>query len=317
MAHTKRIYTFYDHDEIKASLLEMAKTGKPRPKQKDGVEGRSLSKYTSKKNSAYDAALDKQLRKLRPDWFPRTGWKATENKALILREAKKGTDRTDLPYAVNMGLGKYASDISPSFDPMFAREIRALRPDWFNGERIREQRKTLLALAKDGGERPYYYSRFTAVSGPHYEAAFAEKLKRLRPDWFITPNEQVGLDNKARLIQLAMNGEPKPSGKRDANLYRIWRLYSHDKPDAEFIKIIKKVAPHWFHLYGPRRHNYDELKARLLELAREGSPRPKVAGSIEGRYLTKFTSKKSRYYDSAFESELINLRPDWFLHRNA
>lgn len=53
----------------KELLLKMAREGKPRPSSKKTKLGMCLCRYTCKNNGSYDAEFEKELRKIRPDWF--------------------------------------------------------------------------------------------------------------------------------------------------------------------------------------------------------------------------------------------------------
>jgi group I intron endonuclease len=71
--------THYDKaNTTRKILLELARQGKPRPSDvstnvKEQSLARHLRYYTLKASGSYSLKLDKQLRKLRPDWFPGTG----------------------------------------------------------------------------------------------------------------------------------------------------------------------------------------------------------------------------------------------------
>jgi hypothetical protein len=55
--------------EHKSRLLEMARNGESRPRQRDGTIGIVLCNYTSSKSETYDPEFDREIRRLRPDWF--------------------------------------------------------------------------------------------------------------------------------------------------------------------------------------------------------------------------------------------------------
>jgi hypothetical protein len=46
----------------------MAASGDPRPSQKTRI-GMALSQYPSPANSVYDPDFDREIRRIRPDWF--------------------------------------------------------------------------------------------------------------------------------------------------------------------------------------------------------------------------------------------------------
>ena len=85
---------------------------------------------------------------------------------------------------------------SKTYDPVFDKEIRGLRPDWFENTTIKKKEK-LLKLAKSGGKRPSTYandpkerqlgqalSSYTCKTKTTYDPVFDKKIRGLRPDWF-------------------------------------------------------------------------------------------------------------------------------------
>ena len=63
-------------DQKRQQLLDMAKNGEPRPKQKDPL-GMEFVSYTRKKSDCYNFSFDCEIRKLRPDWFAGKGHKCS------------------------------------------------------------------------------------------------------------------------------------------------------------------------------------------------------------------------------------------------
>lgn len=82
---------------------------------------------------------------------------------------------------------------SPSYDAEFAKEMEANAPPWF----FVGKRALLLALARDGQERPrrssddkymkalaQQLSAFVTKSSTSYDPKFDIEIRTLRPDWF-------------------------------------------------------------------------------------------------------------------------------------
>ena len=114
-------------DINKKLLLEMAKNGKDKPSCKTKL-GWALYNYTYKSSGSYDPVFDKQIRKLRPDWFVST---SKQNKKLLLEIAKNGKDKPSRKTKLGGVLYNYTYKSSDSYDPVFDKQIRKLRPDWF------------------------------------------------------------------------------------------------------------------------------------------------------------------------------------------
>ena len=112
--------------ENKKILIEIAKTGKPRPLSKTKI-GKTLVSYTNKGSHCYNPVFDAEIRKIRPDWFINT---AAENKKILIEIAKTEGPRPKWKTKLGRALHDYTVK-SKSFDPVFDAEIRRLRPDWF------------------------------------------------------------------------------------------------------------------------------------------------------------------------------------------
>jgi hypothetical protein len=123
----------------KKRLLALATIESERPSQvsKDVKERRLYAcflKYTAPKNKLFDPKLTNQLKALAPHWFVDT---ASVKKDKILQLAKKGKGRPSCSSSdedeKSMGeaLVRYTNRSRGSFDPLFTRRLRAMRPDWF------------------------------------------------------------------------------------------------------------------------------------------------------------------------------------------
>jgi chorismate mutase len=173
-------------DINKKLLLKIAKNGKDKPSCKTKL-GRVLYNYTRKSSSSYDPVFDKQIRKLRPDWFVST---ANQNKKLLLKIAKNGKDRPHWKSKLGWALYNYTRKSSSSYDPVFDKQIRKLRPDWFVST-SKQNKKLLLEMAKNGKDKPILRSKlgaalynYTYKSSSSYDPVFDKQIRKLRPDWF-------------------------------------------------------------------------------------------------------------------------------------
>jgi hypothetical protein len=113
----------------KQKLLMMAKTGQDRPSKHKNELGVALVGYTTgqnKKRGCYDAEFTKQITEIRPDWFNKVASKKQE----IIELAKTGQDRpTERNHHLGKALSRYLKD------PQFTRQLKKIRPDWFNGNK--------------------------------------------------------------------------------------------------------------------------------------------------------------------------------------
>ena len=110
----------------------MAKKGLKRP-SRGSYLGQDLSGYIYKNCFSYDSKFDKKIRNLRPDWFPMN---ILEKKQEILFIAKNGENK---PVYKKRGacLRKHLENYTHKdrcYDPEFDKQIRELRPDWFNNK---------------------------------------------------------------------------------------------------------------------------------------------------------------------------------------
>jgi hypothetical protein len=112
--------------ENKKLLLEMAKKGEPRPKQKESKVGLALCSYTNPKCGSYDPEFDEEIRNLAPHWFVNT---AAENKKLLLEMAKRGEPRPKFKVKLGQALVNYTSPRNGCYDPEFRKEIKKVS-DW-------------------------------------------------------------------------------------------------------------------------------------------------------------------------------------------
>jgi len=168
------------------------------------------------------------------------------NKETIRELARNGEPKPQWDSMLGVALSRY---ITPSYPngPAFSAEIKALRLDWYldtvdiNKEDIRE-------IARNGFSKPTQKTRLgralnsyikkTYTNGP----AFRAELTALRPDWF----SQVDI-NKAEILKIARNGEPRPSTKtklgKDLSNYIQNCGGSFDQVVRDELKAIR---PDWF-----------------------------------------------------------------------
>jgi len=108
------------------------------------------------------------------------------------------------------------------------------------------------------------------------------------------------------VLEMARNGEQRPNQK--TTLGRALCCYtnlSRSSYDEEFTKQLMELAPSWI-------DKVKQKKKELLEMARNGEPRPNQKTTL-GRALCCYTNLSSSSYDEEFTKQLMELRPDWFI----
>ena len=115
-------------------------------------------------------------------------------------------------------------------------------------------KQLLLEMAGNGESRPTqktkigrFLSEYTKPSSVMYDAKFHKKMKKLRPDWFLSQTE-IASQKKKELIRMAKNGENRPSHDK-TKLGQALSNYTRKSSyvyDPVFDKTIRKLRPDWF-----------------------------------------------------------------------
>lgn len=173
----------------KQLLLEMAARGDPKPHWRT-LLGKVFKSYTSKQNSAYDAAFHEKARKAAPRWFVGS---SEQNKLLLLKMAEKGKPKPHWKSPLGRSLTNYLGKKANSYDPIFAKKIMKLAPDWLmsRSEKCDHKKRLLLVMARRGEPRPSQRTKigqalcgYTGKSSKCYDPVFAREIMRLAPHWF-------------------------------------------------------------------------------------------------------------------------------------
>jgi hypothetical protein len=128
---------------------------------------------------------------------------------------------------------------------------------------------------------------------------------------------------KQELLEMALRGDPKPA--RDTPLWNALHNYSctgNACYDPEFVSKIRastswlkgsrkqpNVDPRFIDGFRGKRAPADK-KAALLEMAKDGQPRPPSA-TPAGQALSGYTSPNHGMFDIDFVTTLRVVRPDW------
>jgi len=301
----------------KAILLRMAREGSKRPINGSGRDERRLAlalwRYTNRNGEEYDHDFDIQIRKLCPDWFIST---ADANRAKLLDLARNGAKRPHHSQKISSSLVAYTNKKSSSYNQDFDKQIRALRPDWFERASA-ETKRILLKLAKSGADRPTKRTSKLGDSlyqsthkGTCYDQKFDKLVRTLRPDWFTS----ITKENRKQLLELAKSGADKPG--RDSRLYASFHNHTMQSlRHTDFNEQLRALRPDWF--IDKVAEGQRVCKNQLVDLAKSGAKRPSsVSKNPEerrlGSALGRYTRKSLASYDKDFDKQIRRLRPDWF-----
>ena len=306
--------------ENKKTLLQMAKDGEPRPNQRTHPLGAVLGNYIRETSQCFDKEFYQEIQTIAPHWFIDNLIK--ESKEQILNIARNGGNKpTGKGHDLGYKLISYLDKNGSGYDPVFEKTLMEIAPTWFvlQSEIAKENKKTLLQMAKNGEPRPNQRTHpLGAVLGNYirsssgcYDPEFSMQIKKLRPDWFISQSDRAN-SQKEQLLQIALNGQERPSGRLGALL----SSYTNKGKcyDVEFSEKIRKLASHWF------VDTVAEAKQKLLDIAKNKKEKPKqgkLADSKEESYLRgaldRLTKENSKYYDAEFANQLSKLSPHWFI----
>lgn len=116
--------------------------------------------------------------------------------------------------------------------------------------------------------------------------------------------------NKQNLIDMANNGEPRPSQKtKEGRALSEYTKISSRCFDINFYKKIGSIRPDWF---VSQTETANQKKQELIRMAKNGEPRPSYEKTRIGQALSNYTRKSSYVYDAEFDILIRELRPDWF-----
>lgn len=243
-------------DLNKKKLFELAESGQDKPHWKTKL-GKAFIRYTCKSYRSCDNEFIVKFKKIRPDWFiDKRIQIANEKKALILKIATEGGNKPSSKTKLGRCYIKYTAKSAETYDPSFIEELKKIRPDWFMTLVViaSHKKKILIQMAKNGKNRPNQktkigqaFSSYVSKSNGAYDADFKQKIKNINPNWFIPIHVQNGNKKKEALIQMAKDGEKKPSISTSLGLaFRSYTINSSHCRDAVFTDTIKSIRPDWF-----------------------------------------------------------------------
>ena len=131
-----------------------------------------------------------------------------------------------------------------------------------------------------------------------------KKIKKIRPDWFVTQTDKVN-EKKKKIIELIKIKD----SKKPEYLYLFTDKHSWSF-DPNLNLIVRKAKPEWF--MSKKILIAYENKRKLIELAKKGAKRPNQKTTKLGSALTTYTAKCSSCYDPKFDKEIRRIAPHWF-----
>jgi len=125
----------------------------------------------------------------------------------------------------------------------------------------------------------------------------------------ILQNESTAEDMKRQLLALARSGNDRPECSTTlGTCLGNYTRHTQSCYDGVFDDIIRKIAPHWF----VSRQEIAQIKKTLLLVAAKYGVTKPTRGTKLGSALKHFTSKHSTAFDSAFNSTIRSVCPEWF-----
>ena len=237
---------------------------------------------------------------------------SVENKKIKLLEmARNGEPRPIVKkHPLGTVLNCYISKRGVQADPEFNKQIRKIATSWFIDTAM-ENKNELLQMARNGGTRPYRMhplgkalSCYVCKSSGTYDPIFDKQIRKIATHWFVN----TATENKKKLLEMAGNGEPKPHRTKHPlrSALKTYTLKSSSAYDPAFDKQIRKIATSWF------IDTALENKKKLLQMARNGEPRPHWKKHPLGAALNCYISKRGVQADPEFNKQIRKIAPHWF-----
>lgn len=371
------IYRLFNFSKIssadfKKKLLKMASNKKnERPSQKT-KEGQRLSAYTNKSSQCYDEQFANRIKKSRPDWFITPQEKKDANKKMFLEMATRGEKRPNKHKDPRGAIfSSYVNASQPTFDKKFRDQIKKINPEWIE-KKSDIRKRELLKLAKTNKPKPNHKTPLGIFladciykkNRKSFDKHFYEKLKKLRPDWFVSQKKNAE-DTRSKILELSKNKKlnKKEIGKiigRTFNDYlrkdnprnaqfinklkkirpdffvsrsevatkdkqkvidsvrkniktnvRKSRFYNWISADKKFKKEITRLSPNWYTPVAETKQKIEKIKKKIILIAKSGGRRP-LQRDYTGRLLAGLVTKTSKRYNHEFHFKLKKMRPDWF-----
>lgn len=320
----------HDAEEKKRVLLEMCKSGKPKPERNSKDRyirtlADMLSHYTTPSSQIYDESFTSTVISINPRWVG-TMSSRLQSKILSLplgspRPSKVSPD----PLTKQMGrvLQNCLKPRHRKYHQKFVDAVKTKFPHWFV-DRGEETRLQILAMPV-GSPRPSFRKGVTAnerkLAGaigmysspahPSYRAAFHRAMKERHPSWFIPMHVQY----KQQLLNMIRRGDKRPPlSTKLGNAFWRYTTSSHKDYDEEFHQEVMKLAPDWLQRRGT--HDVDRLKTIIADADSWAEVKRKLSlsgGSSHG--ILKALSKEHSIDTSHFKKQPSEIKQSELLAR--
>ena len=171
----------------------------------------------------------------------------------------------------------------------------------------------LLELARSGADRPISttplgraFSSYMPNASAH-DQLFIASIKAINPAWV-----DRSWKFKKRILDMVKEGEDRPGAQSSVGAaFKRLTTKGHTQYDAEFCEHLRSIAPSWFYC---RNVDSNEVKARLITIAKSGAGKP-PAGSSERSCLLRYTDSRDPRYDVGFHTQIVSIAPEWFVDK--
>jgi len=223
------------------------------------------------------------------------------NKKKLLEMARNGASRPKSKTKLGDRLCRYSSPCS-SYDDVFTKELRSIRPDWFDDtDRGLDNLEVLLSLDKrpnGRSEDPEEARLGRAIQNMKINRPeLFNKLKKAKPHWFIDDQSFANLK-----VLLLLKERPSAKSKNPEHARLGEAIMTMKKHRPELYDQLTKAKPNWF-IDRPQ----STLEALLLLKKRpsQGSKDPEEAR------LARAINNLRHHRPELFE-KLVKAKPHWF-----
>jgi len=285
-----------NEEEIKAKLIELAKSGASKPRQdgKDPVERRyatALSRYINKNKTAYDPIFTAEIKNIAPEWFDSRKCKLLgmiSNNIDILKLGYKNADRRAFLRFLKL-------------DKRFREAVRKINPIYLKTkEDVREEKyQEVLDLVKKRSPKISYkhplYGRFGRMM--RNSSKIRKTVQKRNPEWSLTNIDRFK-ERRKKIIELMKNKRPK---LRPSHPW-YFTFLTLKKIDKEFRKIAVEIGSDWIN---SKKENAEKQRRKLLKMAREGKEKIGMDHPQYHFLVSQISTNKK------FRKELQKANPKW------
>jgi superfamily II DNA or RNA helicase len=154
----------------------------------------------------------------------------------------------------------------------------------------------------------YAFTKYISKNNSSYDPSFDQEIRNKKPNWFIDLNSEY----KKKLLSSKMTKKPSQLSKNSEEkklAFALIRYLNKNSPsyDSVFDRDIRNKKPQWF------KDITSEYKKKLLSSKMVNKPDIKTK---IGAAFYRYTGKNNPSYDSNFDKEIRNKKPQWFRDAN-